>query len=125
MAQTLTVVGLQMLLVTEVVANVEANVSKGSWGCAEEVQVAKVEDEAEHGRNCTRRTFRVWAWVRSRLENRLDITVQLKRAMARQHLQFRDDHDGEFWQYWLADIPLHQSIPFHLVASFNSWLYQG
>jgi len=101
---------------------VEANVPVGSWGCAEEVQVGKVEDEAEHagpvseiggggndfgmvalgrqvrllGRNCGCRTFCVWAWVRSRLENRLDITVQLKRAMARQHLQLRHGHDGEF-----------------------------
>jgi len=27
---------------------VEVNESEGSWGCAEEVQVGKVEDEAEH-----------------------------------------------------------------------------
>ena len=40
------------MLNVEVVANVEANVSEGSWECAEEVQeevqVGKVEDEAEH-----------------------------------------------------------------------------
>ena len=92
------------MLNVEVVANVEANVSEGSWRCAEEVQVGKVEGEAKHagpvsefggggmtlawslwgdrwrflGRNCTQRTFCVWAWVRLRLENRLDIAVQLK-----------------------------------------------
>ena len=46
-------------------------------------------------------------------KQRLDITVQLKRAMARQYLQLRHNvnHNSEFWQLWLADIPFHQSNP--------------
>jgi len=44
-------------------------------------------------------------------KQRLDITIQLKRAMARQYLQLFYGHNSDFWQFWLADIPFHWSIP--------------
>ena len=49
-------------------------------------------------------------------KQRLDITIQMKRAMGAirgsggETALSYNGHDGQFWQFWLADIPSVHSI---------------